>query len=277
MVRILKGVCWREFTGYDVVRIVIGLILLIAAGLKTHQLFSEPVLETSLLDSRWFLIYIVAFELLFGIWLLSGLASRKSWLLAVMCFSCFFFVSLYKVSSGQASCGCFGAVPIPPWATACFDVATVVALLWLAPVRGQFGDLGSNRVFQARAQLGVGISTILLAFLAFVSLATRREPAIVDLSQLSRGEWTVVLVRRGCPACHKTLQQLPEASGSIASEHIALIEVLPSNEAGAAKASKPYPGWLHEALVDDDRWFIPTPSVFRLREGFVLSRSHMLY
>ncbi len=57
-------------TGYDLVRIVLGLVRLAAAVLKGHQLATEPVAGTGLLDSRWFLIGVVEFELFFGLWLL---------------------------------------------------------------------------------------------------------------------------------------------------------------------------------------------------------------
>ena len=42
--------------GYDVVRIVLGLVLPTAAALKGYGLPNEPVVETCLLTSRWFLI-----------------------------------------------------------------------------------------------------------------------------------------------------------------------------------------------------------------------------
>ena len=50
---------WRTAIGrnrfrfnYDVVRIALGVLLLVSAGLKGYQLATEPVLGTGLLDSR---------------------------------------------------------------------------------------------------------------------------------------------------------------------------------------------------------------------------------
>jgi hypothetical protein len=114
---------------YDVVRIVLGLILLTAAALKGHQLATEPVAEASLFTSRWFLICVVEFELFFGLWLLSGIYPRRTWQAALVCFSAFACVSLYKALSGEASCGCFGRVPVNPWYTVVLDVTAVAALL----------------------------------------------------------------------------------------------------------------------------------------------------
>jgi len=131
-----QGAPWRWTNGLSVspfraVQLALGLLLLTAAGLKTHQLATEPVMATGVLESRWFLIAIVEFELLFGIWLLSGLYPRSTWVLAVVCFVTFSCYSLWKATSGAASCGCFGKVEVNPWHTFIFDVAAVgVLLLW---------------------------------------------------------------------------------------------------------------------------------------------------
>lgn len=95
-----------RFTGYDAVRILLGLVLLTAAGLKGHQVATEPILETGLLNSRWFLIGVVEFELLFGLWLLVGLYPAATRLAAILCFARLAVVSLAKGLSGESSCGC---------------------------------------------------------------------------------------------------------------------------------------------------------------------------
>ena len=122
-------------TPYDVVRIVLGLILLTAAALKGHQLATGPVAETSLFTSRWFLIGVVELELFFGLWLLSGLYPRRTWQAALVCFSAFACVSLYKALSGEATCGCFGRVPVNPWYTLVLDLAAAAALVLCRPAR----------------------------------------------------------------------------------------------------------------------------------------------
>ena len=68
---------------------VLGSLLLLAAGLKGYQLATEPIFETGLLDSRWFLIAVVEFELFFGLWLLSGVFPKPAWVAAVACFAAF--------------------------------------------------------------------------------------------------------------------------------------------------------------------------------------------
>jgi hypothetical protein len=64
--------------GYDVVRVVLGLVLLTAAALKGYQLATEPIVGWGFLNSRWFLIGVVDFELFFGLWLLANVV--REWL-----------------------------------------------------------------------------------------------------------------------------------------------------------------------------------------------------
>jgi hypothetical protein len=64
---------WAQLTPYDFVRVALAAILLIAAGLKCHQLATSSVLGDGLLDSRWVLMATVEFELFFGLWLVRSL------------------------------------------------------------------------------------------------------------------------------------------------------------------------------------------------------------
>ncbi len=89
-----------QISGYDVVRALLAGILLAAAALKSYQLATEPTLGNSFLESRWFLMLVVEFELLFGFWLLANLYPSGTQWFSVACFSAFAVVSLYKAISG---------------------------------------------------------------------------------------------------------------------------------------------------------------------------------
>ena len=120
-------------SGYDIVRILAAAVLLTAAGLKCHQLSTEPILAKTWLDARWLLMTAVEFELLFGIWLISNNLPRLTWLAALGCFSLFTCIALYKAWAGYGSCGCFGAIIVRPGATATLDAAFVLSLLIWRP------------------------------------------------------------------------------------------------------------------------------------------------
>ena len=77
--RIARGIIGALPRGYDALRLFLALLLLTAAGLKAHQLATGPLLGPGLLESRWFLVAVVEFELFFGLWLISGLFSFATW------------------------------------------------------------------------------------------------------------------------------------------------------------------------------------------------------
>jgi hypothetical protein len=116
---------------FRVVSVLLGLLLLTAVVLKTHQLATEPVLGTGLLESRWFLALAIQYELLLGFWLMSGLSTRGAWYAALATFAAFAMVAAWKVVAGDASCGCLGRVETAPWLALSIDISAIVAL-WFA-------------------------------------------------------------------------------------------------------------------------------------------------
>jgi hypothetical protein len=70
-----QNICFNEHRvdtnrRWAVLRFVVAVILLIAAMLKAHQLATTPLLGEGLLHNRWLNIWVVEFELFFGIWLI---------------------------------------------------------------------------------------------------------------------------------------------------------------------------------------------------------------
>lgn len=300
MLRLLIGVQSSEVGKHDVVRIVGGMVLLTAAGLKAFQLLTGPILETGLLDSRWFLICIVEFELLFGLWLLSGLVPAWSDLAAVGCFSCFACVSVYKALSGAETCGCFGNWRVNPWFTATLDLAIVFFLLRSRPSALSRSRFPTSAVSNLAAVLGgwLLIGGIVLSI-------TWRGPtrSLTDLGEvladgrivvlkpdawlgrrlplfdyldtgdtLESGNWLVLLYHHGCPDCQHALKQLSAIAASVGADrsaHRAIVEVPPHTGFPA--------GYLEEQqilktrLTDIREWFVETPVVLILRDGFVLN------
>jgi len=59
-------------TRFHVLRVVLGLVLLGAAGLKIHSLFLGSSVRDSLLSSPRLQVATIEVELLLGVWLLSG-------------------------------------------------------------------------------------------------------------------------------------------------------------------------------------------------------------
>jgi hypothetical protein len=84
------------------------------------------------------------FELALGIWLVAGLFKRLAWFAALLCFSLFCCVTLYKALTGAASCGCFGTAHVNPWVTLFAIDLPAVALLLFLQSQGVFASLGCS-------------------------------------------------------------------------------------------------------------------------------------
>ena len=118
---------------YDFVRILLAILLVAAGALKGYDLIAEPTAGEGLLGARWFVVAWTEFEIAFGVWLLVGYYPRGSRNAAVVCFSLFAAVSLYRGMSGAASCGCFGKASISPWWTLVVDLVALVSLALFRP------------------------------------------------------------------------------------------------------------------------------------------------
>lgn len=115
-------------------RLVFGLLLLTFAALKLAALgtpafpvagwFSTPMVQ--LAAAEW--------ELVLGIWLLSGVYPIGAWLVALVTFLVFSCVSFSLGWIGQVSCGCLGTIEASPWHAFAIDFILMVALLMCRPI-----------------------------------------------------------------------------------------------------------------------------------------------
>ena len=295
----------QHVTMYDIVRLVLASVLLIAAGLKGYQLATEPALNTSILDAPWFLIAVVEFELVFGLCLLTNIWPDWTRPAAILCFAVFAAVSLYKALSGAASCGCFGSVAVNPWYTFTMDVAAVLALFWWRP-SGAAGSLRIGAVVVAWLVVGVPTAVIMGTYqhslstedgiimdqndlivlepekwigkrcplLPYIEDAPRQvKPDERDLHErLAENAWIVVLYHVGCPSCQEVIpeyEELARKSGEDAHRpRVALIEVPAYGEAKSERLPSDVP-WVLGRLSTQKEWFVETPAVLLLRNGLV--------
>ncbi len=105
-------------SSYDVIRILASCLLLAAAILTCIQLATEPIVATSIFGTRPFLIASVLANLVFGLWLLIGLAPRWTRPGAMLWFGALACVSLANALVIRSeTCGCFAqSVSRPaPW------------------------------------------------------------------------------------------------------------------------------------------------------------------
>ena len=115
------------------VAILCGLVLLSAAALKLYGLNVSPFAQYGWLLTPAVQSSAVAWEVLLGIWLLSGANRFLAWVATVATFAAFAGVSGYLGFIGQASCGCFGVIQASPWAAFAVDVSALVMLALARP------------------------------------------------------------------------------------------------------------------------------------------------
>ncbi len=289
-------------TGYDVVRIALGLLLLTAAALKGHQLATEPIVETSLLTSRWVLIGVVEFELFFGLWLLAGLYPRWTWRAALLCFGGFACISLHKAVSGEASCGCFGRASVSPWYALILDLAAVGAMFswrppeprWKARAYSRFAAVRVGGVAAMFLVTGIPVGLAMGAARPFGTSTERDivfEGGFVVLrpkswlgkpfpllrhidagDEIGQGEWIVVLHRDDCPACADAVPEFVRLADRLAmspgAPRTAIVGLPPYGESEDAFSLRC--ASCRTARVDDAyEWFVQTPVTLLLSNGVV--------
>lgn len=122
-----------HISSYDIVRFILGPILLFAAILKGHDIATEASTSSGVLWPRWFSIVLVLTEIIMGVWLLAGVFRARCRLGAIILFAIFTVVSLGEALMGYNSCGCFGAVAVNPWPVAGLDFSALIALVAFPP------------------------------------------------------------------------------------------------------------------------------------------------
>jgi hypothetical protein len=110
---------------FTVVRVVLGLILLAAAGLKLCGMNVTAVPRVGWFATPRVQVAAAEWELVLGLWLLSGAYRTGAWLAAVGTFLAFAGVSGYFGWLGVASCGCLGVIKASPWLMFGVDLAAL--------------------------------------------------------------------------------------------------------------------------------------------------------
>jgi hypothetical protein len=193
-------------TLYRVVARLLGLLLLLAAVLKLYGLAVGPVAKVGFFSAAWFQALVVSFEIGLGLWLVSGEWAVWSWLVSLLTFTIFAGISFRAAWVGQATCNCFGPVPLSPWYAFGLDVG-VLALLGLArPDLRNFqqapsADLSVGMRAAACSLLGVALVSGVVAGVSYATfgslsaaLAYGRgeslsvQPGVVDVGEGAPGE-----------------------------------------------------------------------------------------
>lgn len=280
----------------NIVRWIAGVILILAAILKGHELFTTPAAEKGILSNRWLLIGLIEFEWILGVLLLSGLMTRVTWATAVVAFGIFTCIAGYMAWIGETSCGCFGKAKVDPRITMAVDAMLFAALLIWRP-RGAVPESlrwglrpALTWALIATVALPAGIGMVvaqnrsravddsLLGSGSFVVMEPakwlhKRFPLIpyIDIGeQLATGKWLVVIYDHTCSHCQAAMPAYRKVAQALAEQpdgfRVALVQLPPyGRSAGIDGGGRHLEGKLNTSRD----WFAQTPVELSVVDGVV--------
>ncbi|MCY2929460.1 MAG: hypothetical protein NTV86_08185 [Planctomycetota bacterium] len=284
--------------GYDILRLLVAAVLLVAAGMETYRLATEPPTRGDLFLTRWAPAGWVEAEIFLGVWLVTGVYRRAGWAVVLACFGTFCGVTLAKGLRGEASCGCFGAVPVNPWYTFVLDAAVVTALLTFRPKPGRnegaararwraIEGLGAFVVLGAAAGLGIASGSPervtqdgqvsgpgRMVLLRPQEWPGKGFPLLTHMEgggELARGRWVVMLFRKNCLSCREAMPRYRTMARAIRQRYgagMAMVE-LARPEPGSRPRGADADGVVWLELDPGREWFVTSPTVAVLSEGVV--------
>jgi hypothetical protein len=256
-------------------------------------LATTPTLGEGLLHARWFNIFVVEFELFFGIWLIFGMLPKLTWLMSIGLFFLVSIISFHKAVSGETSCGCFGNVTVNPWITMTFDLCVVVLLVCLRFNKKYPEKLDREFFYQynLRLILWAGICVLLgssaygwitqktyerlenigqvlesnIVQLEPESWIGREFPLrdyVIDGQKMMRGKWIIMFSRHGCSDCETIKTKLLKNKDQ--NIMLAFLDIT----AMAATNNSPIIAQNFQ-IVPEINWIMATPVIIELSEGIV--------
>jgi uncharacterized membrane protein YoaK (UPF0700 family) len=269
---------------------MLGMVLLSAGMLKMYSIYIPLSTDKAPYLTAVFVNIELGAELLLGTILLAGI-----WPKAAIRIALAFFVTAGCVAMSEAfrrlpSCGCFGRVPVPPAATASFDLFAVGVLAfssappsshtrWRMIVAGGIlmAIIGTGtvlvglrpRVIELTGngdQQGIGLPGSLVVFEPMDWLGKPLPIAshINIGSQIAHGRWLILLVHHDCEDCRAAIARF-QAMGTSAPP-LAVIEMPPYADAGEKLVDAPT---ILGRLDTSHDWFATTPVALRLEDGTV--------
>ena len=270
---------------------LLGVILIVAAILKWHQLYTTPVANNSIWTYRPFLVAQFTGELAFGLWLVSQFFRKPAWLMALLCFIFFSLVTIYKGVTGADSCGCFGNVHVNPWITIfAVDLPAVIALALTRPKKPSQW-LTPWPSWPRLATYAVICLIVLIP--STVILALHEPPAVTEQYEvlapaewpghefelldrihttghedIASGDWILFFYRHDCPDCHEAMPSYKDSARELQGSGLfrtAFIAVPPVH----SDTIEADPAWVLGQLDDQKDWLVGTPVVVLLSDGVV--------
>lgn len=275
-------------------RIVVGLLLLVASGFKVWDYLAGYINVSENLGQRneiWESLT-SAVEATLGMFVLTGPDWRVLRIPIASMFFGFAGYSLYLALQGADSCGCFGPIKVNPWWTFLLDLSVLIGLLidWRInknsdpspggyPLKFRLTSVALTialfcviLVWQSRPAIGTAHSLLQVVgdttILEPKNWVGKPFPLIDDIDlDLRQGNWIVVLHRHDCADCQKALPNYERLAHKQSDSRVVLVEVPPfakKQEERECPVAR---------LADNRQWFVQTPVEIRLEKGLVMAAS----
>ena len=245
--------------------IILGLVLLVAAGLKLHQqTHLPPQPRQDWMESAPLIVPLATCELALGALLVSGTWMAMARKTAIVAFSAFAIFAIGEAWIGKKNCGCLGAIQVSPWRTAAFDLCAVAALLSCKPPAATAQrHLSVGRIAFAVAILTAGVAAAALWEIHRPAAVTADLSAAGDVNtfgapsslvvlepsswagksfnlashidvgpSLSTGHWIVMLVHHDCDHCIAAVPKYEAYTATHPDLKLAMIEMPPYAQPG---------------------------------------------
>jgi len=275
---------WADYT-----KRTLGGVLCLAAVLKAVSAFSSPLEGLNAILA----LAGSCVEVVIGVALILRFRPSISLPAAGLLFVLLAGVSWIGTVRGVASCGCFGAVPMPPWVLLVFDAGAAIALLW-EPLTSAAGALTLKQPVALAAAcivifvVGLAAGSILYPRLGAVTSVLTREAiatastVVIERSNLkpgrpfpllpyfhidadlSRGDWKIILARAGCRKCERRLR-----GGDCKPDGLERVAVVLTEEKKGWALDKECEAILGR-LSQDKTWSFDAPLTFWLKDGRLL-------
>lgn len=223
------------FFKYNIHSTGFAIVLLIAAGLKVHELSARGSIQSVAglpAVGAW---GVIGLEWVIATWLLSRVGRLWARRAAIALLSIFLIISGRHLFAGHDDCGCFGSVELHPGWTVAFDLAAIGALWWFGRTMGQPAsrppsEVRPTRTSAKRAALAVcvsipiGLTAPLVASHARAAVDGQSTSILIldpptwkgkafpllpylalGAPELSHGRWDVILVNHNCARCEDYL------------------------------------------------------------------------
>ncbi|MCI0332051.1 MAG: peroxiredoxin family protein [Planctomycetes bacterium] len=270
-------------------------LLFLTAGLKLLFAVRTTTWHVAYDLPSWLVLAAVEAELLVAFLLFTGLWPLFSWRAALILFIIFGLYSLYRISAGYESCGCFGPLRTSPvWSLAlnigiisllvarrqafterrrtsagiaklCASTASYVVVGGLSV----FVMIGSAQslMIDDGSLIGNG-KLVVLKPTEWINQKFPLDNVILPQTNVGNGKWVVLLYHHNCPKCQQVLPRYEQYADEIAKRgvntNVMLLEIPPFGELlhGVGPA-------LYARLSTDTEWFVQSPVEIQLSDGNV--------